>query len=71
MSNSENKITVDYDKEHQRLNEFHAEFKALVRKYVPTYPTEPEDYSVEFLADMQDRTSVYSPYIWSDEDGGK
>lgn len=54
------------DQEWERLQMFKREFKALVRKYSPQYPT--TDEQAEFLAFMQDGTSCYSPWIWSDED---
>lgn len=62
-------VELDWDKAHDEVNKFHEEFKALVRKYVPKYPESAQDYEVELLAMMQDKTSVYGPYIWSDDDG--
>ena len=50
-----------YDEIHNKAEEFLKEFKTLVRKYVPKY-----DNSAELLDLMQERTSVFSPYIWSD-----
>ena len=46
---------------------FLVEFKALVRKYVPEYPISDKEGQMELLHLMQDRTSCFAPYIWSDE----
>jgi hypothetical protein len=54
------------DEDHQVVQRFSEEFKALVRKYMPLYPS-TQRQSV-FLANMQDKTSLYSPWIWSDSD---
>jgi hypothetical protein len=50
---------------HEKAQAFHAEFKVLVRKYVPTFPQ--DNTSAEFLSMIQDRTSCFAPYIWSDD----
>ena len=49
-----------WDDVHNKVQEFHKEFKDLVRKYVPKY------VHTDLLDMMQEKTSVYSPYIWSD-----
>lgn len=55
------KMTLD--EKLDKADEFLAEFKLLVRKYVPDYDSAESD----FVMMLQDRTSVYSPYIWSDK----
>lgn len=66
----------DWDEIHDKANAFSREFKALVRKYVPEPTMKVEGFKIvsvdhfnsTLLAMMQDRTSVYCPYVWSDED---
>lgn len=48
---------------HEKAEAFGREFKALVRKFCPEPFAEVDDH---LLVMMQDRTSCYSPYIWSD-----
>ena len=50
----------------EKAEAFLEEFKALVRKYVPDYPE--DDETLELLYAIQDRTSCFSPYIWSDHE---
>ncbi len=59
----EKKKKLDYDARHEQIQKFHLEFKNLVRKYMPKYPT--NDFDTETLTMMQDKTSCYNPYIWS------
>ena len=54
------------DEEFEKVEAFLAEFKALVRKYVPDYNGEE---SVMMLMWLQEKTSVYNPYIWSNPNG--
>jgi len=54
----------DYERRHQKAEEFSVEFKALVRKYFPEYPV--NSFEMDLLYNIQDRTSCFSPYIWSD-----
>lgn len=53
----------DLERQIETINAFHQDFKALVRKYMPQYPTNDRDAGL--LVEMQDRTSCYSPWIWS------
>lgn len=53
------------EEEFQKLEDFNREFKALVRKYMPEYPRTADQ--ARFLGAMQDRTSVFSPFIWDGE----
>jgi len=53
------------DAEWQKTQQFAAEFKALVRKYMPKSPVTANEG--DMLAFMQDKTSCYSPYVWSDD----
>lgn len=48
-----------------KAEEFQNEFAALVRKYLPEYPRTPAEE--DLLAMMQERTSCYSPYVWTDK----
>lgn len=53
----------DYDAEHEFVLHFGRMFKNLVRQYMSTYPG--SDQQADILAQMQDRTSCYAPYVWS------
>ena len=53
------------ERNYEKANEFHERFKKLVRDYFKEYPETEEDR--ELLAMIQDKTSCFSPYIWSDE----
>jgi hypothetical protein len=55
----------EYGQIHETIGKFHDEFKELVRKYVPTYPN--AEQSTAFLYMIQDKTSCFSPFVWSDE----
>ena len=50
----------EWDRVYEKADAFLADFKALVRKYA----TKDDQ---ELLYIMQDRTSVFSPYVWSDK----
>jgi hypothetical protein len=52
------------DKQLDKAEAFQAEFKVLVRKYVPA-TTKEED--IDLLMLLQERTSVFNPYVWSDD----
>lgn len=56
----------DWEKEHKRLEAFTADFAKLVRKYMPVWP-DPRSPEMEFLYRMQERTSCFNPYVWSEE----
>lgn len=45
---------------HEHVQQFAKEFAQLVRKFAPTYDP-------NLVAMMQDMTSCFSPYVWSDE----
>lgn len=51
----------DYDTLH--VAAFAVEFKDLVRRYA-------DYHNPQMLAQMQDKTSVYSPWIWEDREAG-
>lgn len=53
----------DYEAEHAFVQHFGRMFKNLVRQYMLEYPT--TDQQSDILAQMQDRTSVFAPYVWS------
>lgn len=53
------------EEDYTLLQNFNVEFKQLVRKYMPEYPETPERLDVLYA--MQDRTSCFAPFIWSDE----
>ena len=50
------------DETYNSVQEFAAEFRALVRKHMPQYPVTDEQY--EQLTSMQDQTSCFSPAVW-------
>lgn len=61
------------DEQYERKDKFLVEFKALVRKHLRIVPETPGWSTVhpddaELLGLMQDSTSLYSPYIWSDRE---
>lgn len=47
------------DEDYENIEKFQEEFRALVRKYAPTY----EAFWVGIL---QEKCSCFSPYIWND-----
>ena len=51
------------DQDFEKAEEFLKKFKDLVRSFVPVYTEE----SVDLLYLMQERTSVFNPYVWSDD----
>ena len=53
----------DYEAEHAFVQHFGRMFKNLVRRYMLEYPTTDQQFDI--LAQMQDRTSVFAPYVWS------
>ncbi len=53
----------DCDARFDAAEQFLYEFKALVRKYVPDYNAPG---AIDMLYMLSDRTSVFSPFIWSD-----
>lgn len=55
----------DYDEIYEKVNAFHIEFKALVRKHLPKFPTDEKGSELHTM--IQERTSTFAPYIWSDE----
>lgn len=60
----------DYEDIHTRTQEFVREFAMLVRKFVPTLPegnSREAQIADDLLRSMQDCTSCYQPYVWSDE----
>jgi hypothetical protein len=62
-----------YDWRHAVEIAWDADFRSLVRWYMPEYPPHlPEGEDGEFLLELlymlQDRTSMFSPYIWSDDE---
>jgi hypothetical protein len=64
----------DLDKNQEQANAFARDFKALVRKYVPAYPSTESGLDQKeqmrqsmLLYQMQDMTSVFSPFVWSDD----
>jgi len=59
-----------FDELYNKSEQFIKDFKSLVRKYVPKYPTKQYDPGFELLSMMQDRVSVYNPYVWSNDNEG-
>lgn len=57
-------IKMTLDEKLDIADAFLQDFKALVRKYVPT---DEEDWD-ELLYLLQERTSVFAPYIWDDDE---
>lgn len=53
----------DGEAEHEFVEHFGRMFKNLVRQYMPEYPTTEQQH--DLLAQMQDRTSCFAPYVWS------
>jgi hypothetical protein len=54
----------ELDELFDKRDAFADEFKALVRKYMPQYPQNGRES--QLLAMLQEQTSCYSPWIWSD-----
>lgn len=54
------------EENHNKAEKFITDFKKLVRSYVPEYPETDKD--AELLDMIQDRTSCFNPYIWSDKE---
>lgn len=59
-------MAMTFDEKLDKAEAFQREFKALVRRYIPEYPCQDAD-NLEVLYLMQDKTSCFTPYIWSDE----
>lgn len=59
-----NPTDKDYDDRHAAVQAFHAEFIALVRKYMPKYPR--DDFEADTLAMLQEKTSCFNPSVWPD-----
>jgi len=55
---------LDDDGEHELIQMFAADFKKLVRSYFPTAIDVTRFTDV--VSSMQDHTSCFSPYVWSD-----
>lgn len=51
-------IPQDGETRHKLKEEFSREFRDLVRKYSP-------DYDVQWVGELQDLTSCFSPHIWN------
>ena len=52
---------MEYNDElHEKLQEFSVDFAKLVRKYCPKYDP-------EYVTLLQERTSCFNPYVWSEE----
>jgi hypothetical protein len=56
----------EYEDNCEKSQEFLKEFKALIRKYVPDYP-ETTEKELQLLYMIGDCTSVFNPYVWSDD----
>jgi hypothetical protein len=54
----------ELDELFDKRDAFADEFKALVRKYMPQSPQNGRES--QLLAMLQEQTSCYSPWIWSD-----
>lgn len=59
--------TEELDWAHEQAEDFVRRFKALVREFFPEYPRDDE-VRMALLFMCQDRTSMFSAYIWSDPD---
>lgn len=55
---------MTFDEQNEAVEGFLEEFKALVRKYVPKYDKD----GIDLLYRLQEKTSVFNPYIWNDEE---
>lgn len=67
-------LTEEEDEQnHEKAQQFAEDFAKLVRKYIPTPIRDCTPVEENLLARMQDMTSCYSPYVWSEEfdPGGK
>lgn len=49
----------------EQVQEFSRRFAMLVREFMPEYPH--DDQGCLMLMQMQEHTSCYSPYVWSDQ----
>jgi len=52
------------DQQYEFVQTFADGFKTLVRKHFPKYPTTDEEALL--MVRCQEKTSIYSPYNWSD-----
>ena len=55
---------MDYDETHEHVQAFAEEFAKLVRKFSPTFADGNHN---NLLVRMQDQTSCFSPYVWSEK----
>lgn len=60
-------IGEDPDCEHALVQAFAADIKKLTRRYFSKYPN-PNSHGEHVLMRFQEQTSLYSPYVWSDND---
>lgn len=55
----------ELDAVYEKAQAFHEEFRHLVRKYMPKEPDSEDDGLLLMM--MQERTSVYNPWIWAED----
>lgn len=56
---------LEIDERFLKAEAFEEEFKQLVRRYVLSFPD--NDFDMVMLHMLQERTSCFSPYVWSDD----